>query len=424
MGTFVRRLWDARIAGLGVPRRDRAGGRYEAYLPDPLVGRAFSLDGPVAADVADATAAVTRFDVVAEALTSSESLARLLLRAEAVASSRIEGLSVSPQRLLRADIARAEGFEITDDTAHEVLANVDAMTYAVTAVSSDISVKQILEVHRRLLIRTRNAKHAGVVRDEQNWIGGSDYNPINAAFVPPPPEVVPDLLADLAAFCNDDALPAIAQAAIAHAQFETIHPFVDGNGRAGRALIYMVLRRRGLAVRATPPISLALATRAKEYVRTLGGTRIAGSPSSDAAIDGMNQWIGFFAASATRAVADAESFERTVRKIQTVWRARLGSVRSDSSALLLLSRLAEMPVFTVAGVAKMLGRSFPAANAAIDRLVDARILTPVKIGARNRVFEARDLINAFTTLERRLASPDGDTPISPPARAVPRRPQR
>jgi len=118
----------------------------------------------------------------------------------------------------------------------------------------------LLDFHQRLLAGTRLDAHAGAIRQEQNWIGGSSYNPCSAAFVPPPPEYVPDLLDDLCQFCNSDDIPAVAQAAIAHAQFDTIHPFVDGNGRTGRALIHLVLRRRGLATRVLPPVSLVLAT--------------------------------------------------------------------------------------------------------------------------------------------------------------------
>jgi Fic family protein len=424
MGKLQRCYWAADVAGLGVPRRDRAGGRYDAYVPDLLVGRSFALDGDVAADVADATSAITRLDLAATALTNTESLARLLLRAESVASSHIEGLKVSAQRLLRADVARSEGAAVSDETANEVLANVDAMTYAVHEVGGPVTIDRIAEVHRRLLVHTDKARFAGIVRTEQNWIGGSDFNPLQAAFVPPPPHIVPGLLEDLVAFCNDDQLPAVAQAAIAHAQFETIHPFADGNGRIGRALIYMVLGRRGLVTRVTPPISLVLATRARDYIRGLDSTRHVGSPSASAATAAMNGWIAFFAAACTRAVADAESFERRVQELQRDWRVRIGAARSDSSALALLSHLPEMPVLTVNGAADVLGRTFRAVSRAIDLLVEAKVLTPVKVGQRNRVFEARELIDAFTALERQLASEDGNTRASPPVRAVPGRPRR
>jgi Fic family protein len=411
MGKLVRQFWPVEVGGLGISRKDRAGGAFYAYAPDTLAGREFTLEGTVAADVADATTAITRLDLAAATLTNTEALARLLLRAESVASSHIEGLRVSPQRLLRADIARAEGAPVNDDTATEVLANVDAMTYAVNGVSGPITVEQILEVHRRLLAPTDKAKYAGVVRHEQNWIGGSDFNPINAAFVPPPSAAVPKLLEDLVAFCDEDTLPAVVQAAIAHAQFETIHPFVDGNGRTGRALIYMVLRRRNLAKRTTPPVSLALATRAKDYVAGLHATRYVGNATAPAAVAGMNQWIGFFAAACTRAVIDAELFEQRVQQLQVEWVARLSHLRSDSSAFVLLRHLPEMPVFTIAGAAKRISRTFAAVNSAVAILVSADILAPVKAGQRNRVFEARDLIDAFTALallDVSIGKDDGD----------------
>lgn len=424
MGRLERQYWTSDIAGLGISRRDRAAGVYQAYVPDLLAERAFTLDGDVAADVADATSAITRLDVEVTALTNTESLARLLLRAESVASSHIEGLRVSPQRLLRADVARAEGIDVNDATASEVLANIDAMAYAVHDVGRAVTLDRIVEVHRRLLAHTNRARYAGVIRTEQNWIGGNDFNPLRASFVPPPPQAVSSLLDDLVTFCNSDQLPAVAQAAIAHAQFETIHPFADGNGRTGRALIYMVLGRRGLCTRATPPISLTLATRAKDYVRGLEATRYVGSPSAPEATDGMSRWIGFFSAACTHAVADAESFEQRVQQLQTEWRGRLGDVRSDSSALELLRVLPEMPVLTVRRAMEALGRTFRAANRAVEMLVEANILTPVKAGKRNRVFEARELLGAFTALERQLASPDGDTRISAPVRPVPARPRR
>src|SRR5207245_4929564 len=118
----------------------------------------------------------------------------------------------------------------------------------------------------------------------------------SAAFVPPPPELVAELLADLCSFCNEDSLPAVAQAALAHAQFETIHPFVDGNGRTGRVLIHLVLRRRGLATRVLPPVSLILATLASDYIKRLTGFRHIGSPTSRAALAGVNGWVASFAA--------------------------------------------------------------------------------------------------------------------------------
>jgi Fic family protein len=266
----LKRRWQSELAS-GLPRRDRASCDYQVHVPDPLIGRPVRLEGEVAADVTDAEAAIARFDANASALADTEALARLLLRAESVASSKIDGLEVCGRRLLHAEAARALGDEIDDLTAIEVLGNIQAMSWALQAVGpgDDITLTTLLEAHRRLMAGTRLEPMGGQVRTEQNWIGGSSYNPCSAAFVPPPPERVAGLLADLSAFCNTDSLPAVTQAALAHAQFETIHPFVDGNGRIGRALIHLVLRRRGLAVRVLPPISLVLATWSRDKVAGL-----------------------------------------------------------------------------------------------------------------------------------------------------------
>jgi Fic family protein len=416
MATQVKLRW-APAPTSGLSRRDRAGCDYEAYVPDPLEARALTLDARTAAEVADAELAIARLNREVKTLGDSEAIARLLLRAEAVASSRIEGLEIGGRRLLKAQLA-AEG---SDVTANEVLNNIEAMSWAVDALSARprLTVDDLLAVHERLLAGTRLESHGGKLRDVQNWIGGSDYNPCSASFVPPPPEDVPRLLEDLCAFCNDASASAVAQAAIAHAQFETIHPFVDGNGRTGRALIHVILRRRGLAPTFVPPISLVLATRASGYVAGLTLTRHVGRADAPGAVEGMNEWVGFFAAACRRAVAEAEAYEREVMELQQAWHARLGKVRRGSAIDLLLATLPGAPIITVQSAAALIGRSVQATNEAVGRLADAGILGQTTVGRRNRAFEAAELINAFTALERQLASPEGDTRVSPPARRVP-----
>lgn len=422
MAKVIRKHWQSE-ASAGLPRKDRQSCEYEAYVPDPLMGRAIVLDGAVAADVADAEAAITRLNLEARALIDTEALARLLLRAESVASSKIEGLEIGPRRLLEAEAARALGEKSSDVTASEVLGNIEAMVYAVRSVRSDeeLTLEQLLEIHRRLLAGSRLEESGGKIRSAQNWIGGSSYNPCSAAFVPPPPELVHDLLLDLCRFCNDDSLPAVVQAALAHAQFETIHPFADGNGRTGRALIHLTLRRRGLAPRVLPPVSLVLATWATDYVAALEGTRYQGQSASSAAHEGLNRWVGLFATACRRAVDDATEFDACVRGLEAAWRERLGAVRANSATDLLLHALPGAPVLTVRSAADLISRSLRATNEAIARLSEAEVLTQVTVGRRNRAFEARELIDVFTDLERQLASPRGDTRLASPSRRVPRR---
>jgi Fic family protein len=388
--------------------------------------RSFGLEGDVAADVADAEAAIVRLNAQANALVDTEALARILLRAESVASSRIEGLEIGARRLLRAEAGRSMHEPSSDVTAIEVLGNIDAMIHGLDQLrpGDEITMDLLLEIHRRLLAGTRVEEHGGRLRTVQNWIGGSDYNPCSAEFVPPPPELVERLMGDLVDFCNSDDLPAVAQAAMAHAQFETIHPFVDGNGRTGRTVIHLVLRRRGLADRVLPPVSLVLATLARDYVGGLTATRYVGAPDSEDARTSVNRWTATFAAACTRSVADANDFERRTVELESSWRERLDRVRADSATDRLLRRLAGAPVLTVESAAALIGRTYNPANEAIQRLVEAGILEQITIGRRNRAYEAPEIIDAFMDLERQLASPQGDTRASRPSRPVPRRSSR
>ena len=407
----------------GLSRSARRGCDFEAYLPDSLAGRRISLSGEAAAEVADAERAVERLNREASGLADPEAVARLLMRAEAVASSRIEGLEVGGRRLLKAQLARGLGEDASDVTATEVLNNIEALRWAVESLStaSAVTVENLLGIHERLLTGTSLEEHGGKVRNQQNWIGGSSYNPCSAAFVPPPCEYVCELLQDLCRFCNDDSLPTIAQAALAHAQFETIHPFIDGNGRTGRALIHVILRRRGLAPGVVPPVSLVLATWSRDYVDGLTATRYVAEPTSDEAAEGLNYWVALFAAATQRAVTDAEMYEQRVAEVQDTWRNRLGRVRANSAVDRLVNALPGAPIITVQSGAALIDRSEQAVNEAIPRLERAGVLKQANLGRRNRAFEATDLINAFTDLERQLASPDGDTRWSPPERRVPYR---
>jgi Fic family protein len=402
MASFKVFRWVPAATPAGLPRRARRACDYSAYLPDSLTGRTYSVDGEVAADVAQAELAIAALDARARALVDTEALARLLLRSESVASSWIEGIEVRPRRLLRAAVEQRLGEEPRDVTASEVLANVDAVQLGIESVreGTRLNVGLLLEMHKRLLSRTLMGANAGRFRTVQNWIGGSGYNPCEATFVPPPPERVEPLMRDLCAFCNTDDLPAVAQAAIAHAQFETIHPFADGNGRIGRALIQLILRRRGLSKRALPPISLVLARLRESYFLALRRTAYAGRPDSSSARESTNAWIEFFASTALQAAREAHDFEERIDKLEARWRKRLGRVRAASAVDLLLRRLPAAPVLTVHGAAEMTGRSFEAANNAVAALVEAGVLKPITVARRNRAFEVPELLTAFADFER------------------------
>ena len=231
-----------------------------------------SLDAAAAGAVSEAENSIQALN--AEAHPALAPLARLLLRTESIASSKVEGMQLGARELARAE-ARAETDGKASQTAMEILSNIDAMEVAVeeAAMVKHFGINEITSIHHRLTEKATHPRIAGRVRTEQNWIGGNDYNPCGADFVPPPPDKIRALLTDLCDAVNDDRLPPIVQAALVHAQFETIHPFDDGNGRAGRALIHVVLRRRGIAPAYVPPISVALAGARDRYIEGLMGFR-------------------------------------------------------------------------------------------------------------------------------------------------------
>jgi Fic family protein len=231
------------------------------------------------------------------------------------------------------------------------------------------------------------------------------------------------LLEDLCAYVSGDEHPALVQAAIAHAQFETIHPFVDGNGRTGRALIHLILRRRGLASRFVPPISLILASHADAYISALASYRYEGVADSPEAQEAMGTCIDRFTVDTARTIIDTDRFGAELDALEVDWRRKLGRVRAGSSVDLVLRVLPSAPVLTVATAADLIGRSSQRANNAVNQLAAAGVLRQITIGRRNRAFEAPDLINALTGFERALASPLGDTRQAPPARTVPYRTQ-
>jgi Fic family protein len=423
MAKRLRSRWKARFEGIS--RRDRGGCDYDAYLPDHLTGWNPTIPADAAADIADAEDAVRRLNDAGTTHVSLEGLARFLLRAESVASSMIEGLAAAPRRLMSAEVALARGADAGDQMAVEVLGNIAAMESAVAlAVTAEpLRLDDLLAIHSTLMARSPRPQLGGQIRVEQNWIGGSSYNPCSAAFVPPPPDHLDDLLDDLVAYVNGDDHSPLVQAALAHAQFETIHPFADGNGRTGRALIHVVLRRRGLAPAYVPPISLVLATRSGSYVGGLTSFRHLAAPDSAERSAAAVEWLRVFATATHRACLDAEHYAEQIDAMTTRWRDDLGRVRAGSGIELLLGVLPGAPVLSVESAASLIGRSKPRTTDAVNALAAAGILRQRNIGKlRYRVFEAADVVDLFTALERALASPTGDTATATPARPVPPRP--
>jgi len=401
----VQLAWHANPSVPG-GRKERQSFRYEAFVPNPIARLQFALPAQIAATVSAAERQVDLLNRDPPAMASLEVLARCLLRAESVASSRIEGLVLSQRRLAKAE---AEGSETRDETARSVLGNVTAMEEAVKlgAKERPLKTRDIVALQRILMEATSTPGVAGKLRDRQNWIGGNEFNPGRADFVPPPPEYVQDLVDDLCVFMNRIDLPAVVQAAIAHAQFETIHPFAYGNGRVGRALIHVVLRRRALAPRYAPPVSLVLAADAKRYIGGLTAFRK----------DRIAEWCATFAESVQLAAAKAVELADRLVALQDSWRQRAGRPRRHSSAEALIKLLPAHPIVTLATATRILARSKQATNEAIALLVKSGVLHPTTLARRNRAWETRELFELVNAVERDLAIPAEPTVARRPSPA-------
>lgn len=389
-GHYEERTWQSDPT-LYAPSRYRRACKYHVFLPEPLGGFAPTLSSSTMATVSDAERGLAR--VGAEEGGALAPLARLLLRTESIASSKVEGLQVGVRDLARGEARADTGRRISPTTA-EILANIDAMELAIdeAVAAGSFDREHVLAIHRRLMEHAPNRDVGGRVRTEQNWIGGNGYTPCGADFVPPPPGQVDMLLTDACAAIDDDALPPVVQAALVHAQFETIHPFDDGNGRTGRTLIHVVLRRRGLTPSHVPPISVVFARDRKAYIDGLTAYR-------DGSVD---TWIEVFATAARRAADLANAYLGAVSALQQRWRTMLASgpdPRSDAAAWAVLDTLPAHPVITSAVAGAATGRAKAAVHNALEQLETAGVLLPLTGGRRNRSWEAVGLLDLIADLE-------------------------
>lgn len=389
-GHHERRVWESNPA-LYAPPRYRRACEYEAFVPSPLAGVEPAISGSVAGAISDAEAAAAQLNATGGRALAP--LARLLLRTESIASSKVEGMQLDTRALARAEAKQETGRPIGAEAA-DILANVDAMQLAIEQVADADAVTPdaFLDIHRCLLGRDAKQRRVGLLRDEQNWIGGNDYNPCGADFVPPPPEHVQALMADICAFCNEDRLPPLVQAALAHAQFETIHPFEDGNGRTGRALVHVILRRRGLTPAYVPPISVILAGDKRGYIGGLAAFRE----------DRLDDWLEMFATATTRASLLAARYLHEVERLKARWTDQLRThtaVRGDAAAWAVIEVLPAHPVISVPVAVAATGRTKPAVTNAMDQLEAAGVLVRLGESLRNRSWEAVGLLDLVAGLE-------------------------
>jgi Fic family protein len=373
-------------AGTDVPITWR-GRSARAFVPARLAVRDLTLDADTIARAARAQAAVEH---AAEAMPDEyTALARLLLRAEGVASSFIEGISAPVVDVVLAEAADRAGHS----SAAWVAANLAAATEAIGAArAGPLTVDGLCRWHRTLMTGSpARVEHVGLVRTEQGWIGGT--SPLDAHLVTPPPDEVPDLLDDLVTYVNRVDVDAVTQAAVAHAQFEIIHPFADGNGRVGRVLIAWILVRR-LALVTPPPVSTRIAADVGGYVSGLVLFRLGDH----------NAWVRWFADAVSGAGRSQQELVAAVAGLRRTWADRLGArrdgmrrLRSNAAAWRVLDLLPQHLVLTAPAVASDLAIPMKSATAALGDLVRAGILAehgtvPSGRGRPSRLYVSPELL--------------------------------
>lgn len=373
MARWVQRTWQVDGAGAGLlSAADRRPGQFRAYVPDELNGARQEFQPATIRTTERALQTVARAD--AQVGSETAFLNRLLIRSESIASSYIEGQVVSPKRLAVAD-AIGRG----DRTALTVMGNVRATEQAVQDLSAperQVTIADLVALQHLIAPNVPSG-----VRTVQNWVGGQGFSPLRAAFVPPPPEFVPDLLADLLAYLNRDDMNPIVQAALVHARFETIHPFIDGNGRVGRALIHTVLRRAEVTRNALVPVSTVFAAHTDQYLGGLTAIR-AENPVYDGWILGFCEALQEASITMVRLAEQALSVDQRLAEQLVTYRREQGRSpavpRRDALVRRTLAVLRSEPVLTVGRVQELFGVSQPTAFRALDGLTRAKILSRIR----------------------------------------------
>lgn len=355
------------------PRRaaKRMPREYGAAVVPKIAAQQLTLTEETRALVEQATVAAVRFDT-----TDAHRVVPftpLLLRSESAASSRIEQLTSSARKVLEAEVTgRGRG------NAALIAANTRQMEAAVERARA--SGDGIVEMHR-ILLTDSAPEIAGVLRSAQVWIGGSDYSPAGAMFVPPHQRHLGELMADLGEFMARDDLPALAQAAIAHAQFETIHPFADGNGRTGRALVHVVLRERSLTTSSALPLSAGLLTDTAGYFAALDAYR-----GGD-----VDRIVQLFARAAIDAAERGSWLAAELVALREEWNEQL-TARADALAWRVLELLLQRPVLTTAAVSAEFGVSAETARNALERLEVDGIVISAQLDKRQRGWRSPDVL--------------------------------
>jgi len=362
---------------------------YRAFIPAPLPpDPPLDLNGALRDKLSAADHALGRLDGAVLTLPNPDLFVFMYVRKEAVLSSQIEGTQSSLQNLLAAE---AQLFDPdTPKDVNEVANYVRAMNHGLARLAElPVSVRLIREIHAELMQGVRGGRlQPGELRTSQNWIGPGGCTLATATFVPPPPHEVPQALSDLERFLHDGGLPSLVQVGLAHAQFETIHPFLDGNGRIGRLLIAFLLTEKRLLAKPVLYLSHYFKQRRSEYYERLQAVRDAGDWES---------WIAFFLDGVIEVSQQATHTAAAILRMREAFRTRIteGLGRAAANGQRVMDRLFDHPIVTVGTVREWLGLTPAGANQIVARLEGIGLLREITGYARNRRFRFEPYLQLF-----------------------------
>lgn len=364
---------------------------YKAFIPEklPPTNPPVELTGRLQVFLSEADRSLGRLDGAITTLPNPNLFVFMYIRKEAVLSSQIEGTQSSLQ-----DLLEVEASILTDEQpkdVDEVVNYVSAMNYGLARLHSlPVSIRLIRELHEKLLVGVRGAKLTpGELRRSQNWIGSPGSTLKNAKFVPPPPEMVPSALGDLEKFLHQPSeLPLLVRIGLAHAQFETIHPFLDGNGRLGRLLITLLLCEQQVLQRPVLYLSYFFKEHRQEYYEHLQAVRDQGDWES---------WLEFFLRGIAEVSAQAAETARNILRLRedhrTIVTQHFG--RGAANGHRVLDQLFERPIISVKDVVELTKTTYPAAKQIVDKFVEHGILNEITGNKRHQRFRYEPYVGLF-----------------------------
>ena len=403
MGAYRQEFWPGNLDA--VRAKDRRQGHFDAYIPHPISEWQPTLPADL---VAYAVRTEQMLGATASASAPNSGIAGMFFWAESLGSSRIEGVNAPARKVVHAIVSESTPSpQYRKGAVGEALGNIDAVHEALRIIAdpSSLRLEDIRDAHVALMRPSPSL--GGAVKTTQNWIGGNDWHPLEGDFVPPPPDAALPLMNDLVAYLRTSDHTPILKSALSHAQFETIHPFGDGNGRTGRAILYAILKHECAPDGFMPPVSLALSSSRENYMDALRAFQeYVGPPDDPQRSDALCHIVESISVAARRSCTAARDYAEAAKRLQTRWLKQIGGRRERSAVSAAIQLLPSRPSLTPTMLSDISGYSRKRCASALLRLDEAGITRKHTIGPNLRVHDAAALFDMYQNMSDTIGDPE------------------